>query len=776
MLSVILSLTKDPSRARHVMCGCALSALLATAPSDGALAQQPSSTPLPQITVTPAPAPKVQPKRRAPAAPVAAAPAPANKLGTYNPALDLPDLTLPPGTTVTTAGPVVGYQALSAMSATKTATPIDQIPQSIQVLPKSLLDDQKPVTISDALQNVSNAQGVNNLNIGNTDLGPLKMRGFPAEQWLDGMVVNYNTGNRDFFAGIERIEVLKGPNAILYGGGPGAPLGGAVNVISKLPTNVASGEVGLTLGSYGYYRPFFDVNQPLTANGTVLFRVTGEYTGAKSFVDVLESKRYAINPTLTLTNKDDTTLTIQARFSRFEQQAYAGLPAVGTVAGGFRIDPSLFAGDPKIMPSYTRSEGVTVTLDHRFNSIWSMNVKGRYSRSEFDQNSQGPSTAAPDVGPTTWSLLNTEVFQKQDEFSINPNLQARFGFGPTRNTFLVGADYSRVTDRGFMHSDFGAFPVDLTNPVFISPYNRPDPASPFFFPFFNFDGTFTTKGAYAQMQSTLFDKVHLLGGARLANIDVSYFERVPFGLGGLAPPETFTTDKTKILPRAGVVVDVLPWLSVYGSYSEGMRWAAFVQAPTVAPEESRQYEAGLKYKFSSQLTGTTAVFDIRRSNVPIVIGAGVSAYSEQQSRGYETDLVWQPNTNWKFLASYGVTDAEFSDSKTGTPKGNKIPGVPEQSARLWANYAFSSEALRGLSAGAGVYVSSGQFVDNANLYKTGRFHTVDAKLAYDVKNYAVSVHVKNLTGEKYFVPYSWFGGQVAPGDARAVYGQFSVKY
>ena len=196
------------------------------------------------------------------------------------------------------------------MSSTKTATPLEEIPQSIQVLPKSLLDDQGSRSVTEAIQNVSNAQGVNILGIGNTDLQPLRIRGFGAEQWLDGLPVNYNVGDRDAFANVERIEVLKGPSAILYGGGPGAPVGGAVNVVSKLPTDRAHGEAGVIFGSHAYVRPYFDVDQPLTANGTVLFRVTGEYGASDSFVDVLQSERYSINPTLTLTDKSTTTLTI----------------------------------------------------------------------------------------------------------------------------------------------------------------------------------------------------------------------------------------------------------------------------------------------------------------------------------------------------------------------------------------------------------------------------------------------------------------------------------
>jgi len=695
---------------------------------------------------------------------------PANALGTYNPALALPNLELPPGTTITTAGPVDGYRALSAMSSTKTATPIEQIPQSIQVIPKSVIAGQNNLTVSEAIQNASNVQGPNTLGIANTDFANSKIRGFKAEQWLDGLVVNYSTGDRDAFANVERIEILKGPAAILYGGGTGAPIGGAINIISKLPTDVAGGAFGVTFGSNSYARPYFDINQPISADGTVLFRVTGEYTSADSFVDVLEQDRYSFNPTLTLTNKTDTTLTIQARKSRYEQQAYPGLPVTGTVAGNFRLDRDLYIGDPDLPRSYSEVEGVTVTLDHRFDDVWSFNVLSRWSRSGFDQKSQGAISAdftgaTPDYPPSTFSLANIDLLQKQEEFTINPNVQARFSAGPTKNTLLLGADYSRSTDRGHMFADLGVLPVDLLNPIFLTPYSDPNPASPFFVPFFDFQNVYETKGVYGQIQTTVFDRIHLLGGLRWANIDVEYLEKT------LAT--TFAVDDSKVLPRAGVVVDLLPGFSVYASYSEGMRWAGFNQALEVKPEFSEQREAGIKFNLANQLTGTIAVFDIDRSNIPTAVGGFVAELTDQNARGFETDFIWQPNRNWQVLANYGYVDAEIS---SGASKGMKLVEVPAHSGRVWVNYQFEPDVLKGWSIGGGVYAASDQFVDFANIYKTGAYFTVDAKVGYETETFAASFNVKNLTNEEYFVPYSWLGGQVAPGADRAFYGTLVYKY
>ena len=264
---------------------------------------------------------------------------------------------------------------------------------------------------------------------------------------------------------------------------------------------------------------------------------------------------------------------------------------------------------------------------------------------------------------------------------------------------------------------------------------------------------------------------------RLASINIDYDEDYPFG-AGVYSPTPFGSNKTKTLPRIGAVLDLIPGLSVYGSYSEGMMATPFTQAlnTNIEPETSKQLEGGFKLNINNQLTGTVAVFDIQRQNVPVQIGVGIGAESAQESKGYEADLIWQPDKNWKVLASYGHTNVVFSDSFSGIPAGNHPAGVPEDSGRVWVNYAFDTAALRGWSVGAGVYAASSQYVDTLNLYKTPGYFTVDAKVAYENEHIRASLNIKNLTGEKYFVPYAWLGGQVAPGDGRALYATVSYRY
>ena len=118
----------------------------------------------------------------------------------------------------------------------------------------------------------------------------------------------------------------------------------------------------------------------------------------------------------------------------------------------------------------------------------------------------------------------------------------------------------------------------------------------------------------------------------------------------------------------------------------------------------------------------------------------------------------------------------MADAGGGGVAGNQLNTVTPDSGRLWVGYRFTQPGYRGLSAGAGIYAASGAYVDLANVYETDGYHTVDAKIGYEDEVIAASLAVKNLTNEKYFVPYTYLGGRVAPGEELTVYGSFAVKF
>lgn len=663
---------------------------------------------------------------------------------------------------------VTRYSPRNTATATKTDTPLMETPQSIQVINRAILDDQQNITISETLRNVSGVVPLNPLFTPSTQ-GTI-IRGFASEQIIDGFTQYYNPGDRDSTINIERLEVLKGANGTLYSGGSGSPVGGLVSVVSKLPQAQAFGELGFKIGSYDFYQPFVDINQPLSDN--VLFRITGEYTNSKSFIDVVETQRYNINPTLTFTNNDDTTFTIQGKVSRWQQPDYQGLPATGTLAGNFRIPKETFIGNPNLPDSHAEFDGVWGTLDHKFNEIWSINVKARYASSSFDERAQvmfggGPYYDDPFMPPSFWAMVNTQLYQEQEERSFLGNATAKFDLGPTKNTVLIGADHSDLEDKGFMDMDMmGFYFADLSNPSFSGTYTDPGPG------LINSRVSNTTYGGYVQWQSTLFDRVHLLGGVRVGTVEIGY----------QSGSTSYLTDRTEWLPRVGGVIDIVDGFSIFASYAEGMRgqpYARFLDTPQ--PEMSRQMEAGIKIEFASQLTGQLAVYEIERTNVAVrsMLNPFFSVPDgKQRSRGFEADLVWQPTEALSILLNYAHTDARFINNPGGTvvEAGNRLSRVPENSGRLWANYRFQQDMLRGLSVGAGVYVQSESYVSDNNQYKTDGFHSFDATVAYETDRFKIATTVKNFTDEEYFIPYGYLGGHVMPAAGTSVFATVSVKY
>ena len=715
---------------------------------------------LPQVSVV---ARQRKPSRaRKPAAAPLATPLPAA------PAVSLPAgvvLRGGPPVTQTTAGPVAGYRALTSVSATGTATPIEQIPQSVTVIPRAVIEDQQPVTQADAFRNISAVTAMpTNLFFGYS----YKVRGFPADRYVDGLP-NYADGG-DFISLVntERIEVLKGPAGLLYQGGIG-PVGGIINTVSKLPTATPAAEAGIKAGGFGLWNPWFDVNGPLNGAGTALFRMTGEFEGSRDYVDVIEHQRYSLNPTLTLDDRDGTVLTIQGRFSSLAAQATAGLPGAGTVdRSAFTIRPDLFPGDPRIPKTTSTYDGLTVRLDRTLGDIWSMDAAVRVSQMSLAEPVQFPTSPNPALSPTplfgsTFLYFNAYFPFAVRELSSAVSFVAKSSIGPTENVLLLGGDYDGVANKVRIDLGFAGL-VDLTNPAF-PPYVPPTASA------FNDTGTYQNSGLTAQLQSTLWERLHLLAGVRAAHVHIHAEDAVA--------QTNFVTDAWKPVPRVGAVYDLVPGISAFADYSQSFRGVPFFNAGTAPkPEEAEQTEGGLKLVLPSGFTGTLAFFSITRRNVvSLLAGSPFTAVQigTQRSHGFDMDLTWQPLPGLSMLASYAHVDAYVIADQL-YPPGNKVPGVPADSGRLWANYKFQSAPLRNVSVGAGLYVASRQASALDNLYFTAPFITFDAKIAYETGGWSVALIGKNLADARYFEPFPSGLGLLAPGQPLAVYMVASAKY
>jgi iron complex outermembrane receptor protein len=667
----------------------------------------------------------------------------------------------PPTLQQTTAGPVDGYRALTSTSASKTETPLRELPQSVNVVPRKVIDDQGAVSQSEVLRNVSATRPLTPVSFG--QLSP-NVRGFPAERFVDGLPNYYDPGARDLLINVERIEVLKGPGSILYQGGAN-PIGGTVNIVSKEPTDKRFATVGVTVGSYGHVSPFFDINQPLTDNGTVLFRMTGQWERAQSHIDVLDRNSYTFNPTLTFTNKEGTSLTLQGNLSQRRQQDYSGLPATGTLdLSTFSIRRNLFPGTPDMPDTLSRSQSLTARFEHAFNEIWSTTTVARIGTGTFEEPAQfifqfGDSNR-PAVG-SSYGFFNGYLGEETREVSISSNVVSRFQTGEVRHRVLFSVDYNRVSDKGQLYGDFVGF-VDFADPIFPG-YTRPVPGP--LNTFIDADNRYRQMGATAQWQASAFDRLHLLAAVKLANVRIESNDL----FGGA----NFVSDETKVLPRIGVAYEVFKGFTVFAGYSEGLRAVPFFAgANPPKAEGSRQAEAGVKFETGTGLSGSVAAFEITRSNVAVFDPANPGQQiqtGEQRSRGVEADLLWQPTRNWSVLTSAAYVDARVTEDTDPTLIDAMLVGVPRLSGRLWVNYDVTEGRFAGLSVGAGLTAASKQSVVLGDVFRTAGYMTVDARIGYKKDGWDFSITGKNLTNARYFEPYPYFDGRVIPGAPTTVY-------
>ena len=287
----------------------------------------------------------------------------------------------------------------------------------------------------------------------------------------------------------------------------------------------------------------------------------------------------------------------------------------------------------------------------------------------------------------------------------------------------------------------------------------------------NDTGTYQNSGLTAQLQSTLWERLHLLAGVRAAHVHIHAEDAVA--------QTNFVTDAWKPVPRVGAVYDLVPGISAFADYSQSFRGVPFFNAGTAPkPEEAEQTEGGLKLVLPSGFTGTLAFFSITRRNVvSLLAGSPFTAVQigTQRSHGFDMDLTWQPLPGLSMLASYAHVDAYVIADQL-YPPGNKVPGVPADSGRLWANYKFQSAPLRNVSVGAGLYVASRQASALDNLYFTAPFITFDAKIAYETGGWSVALIGKNLADARYFEPFPSGLGLLAPGQPLTVYVVASAKY
>lgn len=674
---------------------------------------------------------------------------------------------------VVTGEQETGYRVPSATTGTRTDTPILDIPASIQVIPRQVIEDQQVTRIDEALQNVP---GVTFRGIDTETRGiDFSIRGFEDAPVLrDGFRTYVNQAFPEV-TNLERIEVLKGPASILFGE---IQPGGAINLVSKKPLSEPFYETELQVGNRGFVRPRFDFSGPLTADGSLLYRLNGLYQRGDSFRDYdQEVRRFFIGPTLTWKISPNTDLRVSLEYTDDKRPADFGLPAFGD--GVVDVPRDRIPNEP----DDTRTNeylSVSYDFEHRFSENWKLQNAFRYSSNNYNFNVIAyPYDFDEATGTETRYFASLEL-QNQD-YSLQTNVIGEFATGPINHTLLFGVDLNRSTGDRVAVGDFETpILLNIFNPVY---RQLPKPDQDILPVVEDTEIEANRLGIYVQDQVSLFDNLKLLAGLRYDIVDqkTTSAQTIFNAVGGEQ-----TQNNDAFSPRVGIVYQPIKELSLYASYSQSFNpnTETTASGDPLEPEKGEGYEVGVKAELlGGRLFGTLAYFDITKQNVavadpnPTLAFDAFIATGEQKSRGVELDITGEILPGWNIIAAYAYIDAEVTNDTNPVFVGSKLPGIPKHSANLWTTYEVQSGNLQGLGFGLGFNFAGPREGGLPNSFEVDSYFITNAAIFYRRNNWRFRLNFKNLFDVNYIetAQNERIEG-IYPGEPFTVLGSVSVEF
>ncbi|MGZ8171633.1 MAG: TonB-dependent siderophore receptor [Methylobacter sp.] len=667
------------------------------------------------------------------------------------------------------------YSVSNATAGTKTDTPLFDTPISVQVVPKAVIDDQQAIGLENTLKNVSGvAKG---FGFGNDKDENIFIRGFDngGNIYRDGVLMP-NTPIS--LANAERVEVLKGPSAMLYGR---AQPGGLVNIVTKRPQAEAYYSLQQQFGSFNTYRTLLDATNKITEDGSLAYRLNYEHLDAGSFRDNHPTTRDFVAPSLTWKITDKTQLDLDFMYQNVKAVADSGIPyslqLTGAIPGKIPLN---FSGNEPT--DYANRESYTggVTLTHDFNKDWKVRAKF----STHNQTYLTAQTASNGNADLLGNLLRG--FNKTSDDFHNQygtvDITGHFKTGPLKHAVLLGADYYHSKSR-----DLNAFSGDVpTINVFNPQYGFNSLSN---LPLGNQNDNINEwYGIYLQDQISLWDQWHLLMGGRFDNAMYSRYDAQ-----GVS---TDHTNDDNFSPRIGLLYQPVSWLGAYVNYVSGFN--AFNQGQpfngsSFAPEKSKEMEFGLKGEWlGGRLRSNLAFFELTKTNVKSQLPAPFDNFyattGAQRSRGIEYDLQGQVTDYWNVIGTYTYMEAvvtQGNDSPfSGVGKaGDRFANIPRNAASFWSTYDFSGLGARGFSAGAGVYVVGRRMGNVNNSFEIPGYARVDTMLKYQhpvgPSKLTLQFNIENLLDKEYIASSNGFGDfiyQTLPGAPRTFLGSVKVEF
>ncbi|MER2266896.1 TonB-dependent siderophore receptor [Methylobacterium oxalidis] len=640
-------------------------------------------------------------------------------------------------------GPINGYVANRSTAGTKTNTPLLETPQAITVIGRQQLDDQKPVSLQEALQ-YSPVLGATFGSDTRNDW--FLIRGFPAQEvglFLDGLQLfesAYATWKLEPF-GLERIEVLRGPSSVLYGGtGPS----GIVNAVSKRPPLVPVRYVEAGVNEYGNAYGAFDIGGPVTTTegqGQFFYRLVGRVRGGGTQVDYTNDDSYYIAPSFSWRPDASTSFTLLTSFKHDDTKGQNFLPYVGTVRPapfGF-IPTSRFTGDPGL-DKFTRDQAlIGYEFEHRFDNDIVVRQNARYGQVDVDYRTRFGGGYATTPAAADLSRFNFLAQNSATQADIDTQVIAPFRTGFLDHTLLGGVEYRRYDINNVQ--DFGFGPsLNLINPVYTP--NAPFTVAPF-------QNNFLTQnqvGLYLQDQIK-FDRWTLVLSGRHDWVNTDNDNRI----GASA-----NRDVSAFSGRVGLIytsdLGVAPYISYARSFNPVVGTNG-VTGGLLRPETGEQVEVGVKYQplgFDGYIGAS--VFDLYRQNVLSVNQANVIQViqtGEVRSRGVELEAVANLMPGLRLVGAYTAYQLEITRDANPVNIGSTPTNTPQQFGSIFLDYTLQTGTWRGFGFGGGVRGVGGSFADVPNLTRVPTYVVGDAVVHYDWEGWRFALNVRNISDERY---------------------------
>lgn len=655
-------------------------------------------------------------------------------------------------TVTITATDALGYRAEAISSATKTLTPLRDTPQSITVVTKERLSDQSMNGIAEVVNYVPGI--VSHQGENNRDQVVIRGVNSSADFFLNGVRddVQYY---RDLY-NVQRVEVLKGPNAMIFGRGGG---GGLINRVTKEAQSSPSREFILQGGSFDHKRVSGDLNQPLSR--TTAFRINGLYENSGSFRQFVDRKRYGINPTLTFAPSPSTQFTLSYEHFYDARTADRGIPSFLGRPADLPIE--IFFGNPEAAYARARVNLLSGTIQHR---IGRLSIHNRTLFGDYDRAYQNFVPGAVNSAKTFVALTAYNNSTRRQNLFNQTDLTYSLSTGRVKHTFLAGAEVGRqLTDNlrntGFFNNTSTAIQVPYDNPVISTPVTYRQSATDA-----NNHLRTNLAATYVQDQIELSPRLQIVAGVRFDYFDLNFHNN--------RNGENLRRVDRLFSPRVGLVFKPIAALSLYATHSvsylpsSGDQFSSLTTITQQAkPEKFSNLEVGVKWDVDRNLILTAAVYRQNRTNTRATDPndpTRILQTGSQRTNGFEVELNGSITRAWTIAGGYAHQSAMITSATTAAPAGARVALVPRHTVSLWNKY----QIVPRFGVGLGIVHRSDMFAAIDNTVVLPGYTRVDAAAYFRLsEKWKLQAHLDNAFNQKYYLNADG-NNNISPGSPRGI--------